>query len=110
MTVPAKTDTALLGELRQLIEQARQHVAQMANSTLTMLYWRMGQRIGVKLLKEERAPYGQEIVSAASRELTQAYGKGLLCRGSNGYLTSPIAPATPPPPPRPPPAQRRSRP
>jgi len=80
MTVPAKTDTALLGELRQLIEQARQHVAQTANSTLTMLYWRMGQRIGVELLKEERAPYGQEIVSAASRELTQAYGKGFTDR------------------------------
>lgn len=74
--VPAKTDAALLGELRQLIEQARAHVAQTANSTLTMLYWHMGRRIGVELLKEERAPYGQEIVSAVSRELTRAYGRG----------------------------------
>ena len=30
-------DTALLPELRGLIEQTRQHVAQAANSTLTML-------------------------------------------------------------------------
>lgn len=78
--VPARTDAALLGELRQLIEQARQHVAQTANSTLTMLYWRLGQRIGVELLEEARAPYGQEIVSAVSRELTQAYGKGFTDR------------------------------
>jgi len=72
----AKTDAALLSELRGLIEQARQHVAQAANSTLTMLYWRIGHRIGVELLREERAPYGQEIVFAVSRELTLAYGKG----------------------------------
>lgn len=76
----AKTDAALLTELRGLIEQARQHVAQTANSTLTMLYWRIGHRIGVELLKEERAPYGQEIVSAVSRELTLAYGKGFTDR------------------------------
>ena len=43
-TLPAKTDAALLGELRQLIEQARAHVAQTANSTLTMLYWQVGAR------------------------------------------------------------------
>lgn len=80
MSKLAKTDAALLSELRGLIEQARQHVAQTANSTLTMLYWRIGRRIGVELLNEERAPYGQEIVSAVSRELTLAYGKGFTDR------------------------------
>lgn len=75
-----KTDLVLLSELRSLIEQARQHVAQTANSTLTMLYWQIGRRIGVELLKEERASYGQEIVSAVSRELTLAYGKGFTDR------------------------------
>ena len=30
---------ALLIDLRGLIDAARQHVAQTANSTLTMLYW-----------------------------------------------------------------------
>lgn len=73
--VPQQADT-LLTELRGLIEQARAHVAQTANATLTMLYWRVGHRIGVELLKKERAPYGQEIVSTVSRELTRAYGAG----------------------------------
>ncbi len=45
-----------------------------------MLYWRIGLRIGVELLQKERAPYGQEIVSAVSRELTLAYGKGFTDR------------------------------
>lgn len=71
---------SLLTDLRGLIEQAREFVAQTANSTLTMLYWKLGQRIGVELLREERAPYGQEIVSAVSRELTLAYGKGFTDR------------------------------
>lgn len=34
---------SLLPELRSLIEQARQHVAQAANRTLTMLYWKVGE-------------------------------------------------------------------
>lgn len=80
MANPSKPDKVLLTELRGLIEQARQHVAQTANSTLTMLYWQIGRRIGVELLKEERATYGQEIVSAVSRELTLAYGKGFTDR------------------------------
>ena len=79
-THPAVTCGALLTELRGLIDTARQHVAQTANATLTMLYWRIGLRIGVELLQKERAPYGQEIVSAVSRELTLAYGKGFTDR------------------------------
>ncbi|WP_020563483.1 PDDEXK nuclease domain-containing protein [Methylosarcina fibrata] len=75
-----KPADALLLELRGLIDSARQHIAQTANATLTMLYWRIGHRIGVELLQKERAPYGQEIVSAVSRELTQAYGRGFADR------------------------------
>jgi len=77
--LPNQTDT-LLAELRSLIESARQHVAQTANAALTLLYWRIGRRIGIELLKKERAPYGQEIVYAVSRELTLAYGKGFTDR------------------------------
>ena len=38
-------NTRLLAELRGLIEQAREQVAQTANSTLTLLYWAVGERI-----------------------------------------------------------------
>ncbi len=76
----AQPADALLQELRGLIDAARQYVAQTANATLTMLYWHIGHRIVVELLKNERAPYGQEIVSAVGRELTLAYGKGFTDR------------------------------
>ncbi len=75
-----RSANALLAELRGLIDSARQYVAQTANTTLTMLYWRIGHRIGVELLKKERASYGQEIVSAVGRELTLAFGKGFTDR------------------------------
>lgn len=79
-TVPAKTDAALLGELRQLIEQARQHVAQTANSTLTMLYWQVGTRIQREVLKDGRADYGEQIVSTLSTQLVREYGQGFGLR------------------------------
>jgi hypothetical protein len=69
-------DTALLGEIRGMIEQARDFVAQTANSTLTMLYWKVGERIRREVLQESRAEYGEEILPTLSAKLVVAYGKG----------------------------------
>lgn len=66
----------LLSGLRGLIEQARQHVAQTANSTVTMLYWHVGLRIRREVLNETRADYGERIVATVSRQLVAEYGKG----------------------------------
>ena len=66
----------LLAELRGLIEQARQHVAQTANSTLTMLHWHMGQRIHREILNQQRASYGEEILPTLPAKLVREYGKG----------------------------------
>ncbi|MDR3158304.1 MAG: PDDEXK nuclease domain-containing protein [Zoogloeaceae bacterium] len=71
-----KPHDALLTELRGLIEAARQHVAQTANATLTMLYWHVGQRIRREVLKGGRAGYGEEILATLSQELVKDYGKG----------------------------------
>jgi predicted nuclease of restriction endonuclease-like (RecB) superfamily len=70
----------LLIELRGLIEAARQHVAQAANATLTMLYWRMGQRIRREVLGGQRAEYGEEIVSTLSTQLVAEYGQSFGLR------------------------------
>lgn len=66
----------LLHEIRDLIEQSRQRVAATVNAELTLLYWRIGQRIRVDLLKEERAEYGAEIVYSLSTQLVSDYGNG----------------------------------
>ena len=80
MTNTAKTDAVLLTELRGLIEQARQHVAQTANSTLTMLYWQVGRRIHHEILAGQRASYGEEILPTLSAKLEPDYGKGFSAR------------------------------
>ncbi len=67
---------ALLGDLRQLIAEARQDVARQVNSALVLLYWRVGTRIRQDILKEKRADYGRQIVSAVGRELTDEFGQG----------------------------------
>jgi len=66
----------LLKDLRELIAEARQDVARQVNSTLVLLYWRVGKRIQQNILKEKRAEYGEQIVSAVSRELAAEFGQG----------------------------------
>ena len=73
---PHLSSTGLLSELRGLIEQARQHVAQTANSTLTLLYWKVGDRFRREVLNDGRAEYGNQILATLSQELVRDYGKG----------------------------------
>ena len=70
------TSKALLKDLRELIETARQDVAQQVNSALVVLYWRIGQRIRQDILKEKRAEYGEQIVATLSRQLVIEFGNG----------------------------------
>lgn len=72
---PLNTD-AILGELRALIEGARQRVAVAVNRELVLLYWDLGQRIRVETLGEARAEYGERIVQTLSGQLTQEFGTG----------------------------------
>jgi predicted nuclease of restriction endonuclease-like (RecB) superfamily len=71
-----ENDALLLTDLRSLIRSARQHVASVANSTQTMLYWHVGRRILRENLKGERAAYGKRIVATVSQQLTMEFGEG----------------------------------
>ena len=64
-TVPAD----LLTDVRTLIEQARDATARAVNSALVVLYWSIGTRIRLDILKKKRAEYGQEILSTLSTKL-----------------------------------------
>jgi len=66
----------LIGDLRALIEGARQRAAVAVNQELVLLYWDIGQRIHTELLNEERAAYGQQIVGTLSQQLEPSYGSG----------------------------------
>ena len=66
----------LIDEARRLIGEARQQAAAAVNASLTLLYWRLGQRIQREVLGSERAGYGDEIVVTLSRELVREFGRG----------------------------------
>jgi predicted nuclease of restriction endonuclease-like (RecB) superfamily len=73
---PQVNETALLEDLRSLILSARQRIAVVANSTTTLLYWHLGQRLMKENLQNQRAAYGKQILATVSRELTAEFGRG----------------------------------
>ena len=73
---PPSATTSLLGDLRQLIEAAREQTARVVNSSLVTMYWQIGKRIQQDVLQEVRAGYGMEIVQTLSAQLTAEYGQG----------------------------------
>jgi len=68
--------TALLADLRGLIQSARRRIASVAYSTQTLLCWHLGHRLLIGNLKGRRAAYGREILVTVSRTLTAEYGRG----------------------------------
>jgi predicted nuclease of restriction endonuclease-like (RecB) superfamily len=70
------TEKLLFSEISSLIEESRQYVAHTVNTTLTLLYWKIGKRINTEVLQNKRAEYGKQIVALLSRQLLDNYGKG----------------------------------
>ncbi|HEY4831664.1 MAG TPA: PDDEXK nuclease domain-containing protein [Waddliaceae bacterium] len=66
----------ILNELREMIQKARDFVASTVNSSLTLLYWHIGDRIRKEILRGERAEYGKSIISSLSHQLILEYGNG----------------------------------
>ena len=76
----AKPDAAfaskLVHDLSEMIEAAQKQVATVANVALTALHWQIGHHVLSNVLEGRRAEYGAEIVSTASRQLADRYGRG----------------------------------
>jgi predicted nuclease of restriction endonuclease-like (RecB) superfamily len=77
---------ALLGDIRHLIEHSQRRLASTANSELTLLYWSIGQRIRVDILQNDRAAYGEQIVSTLSAQLQVDYGRGFSAKNLRHML------------------------
>ena len=70
------TGATLLGDIRALIDESRQLVASTVNAELTLLFWRIGQRIHTEVLVGRRAGYGEEILPTLAEQLARDYGRG----------------------------------
>src|SRR5437016_1144240 len=66
----------LVSELRAMIVQARETATHAVDATLTTLHWQIGRRVREDILKNKRAGYGKEIVSALGRQLSAEFGRG----------------------------------
>ncbi len=64
------TDTLFL-EVRKIIEEGKQQVAQAVNVGLSATYWHIGKRINEDVLENKRADYGKQVVAT--------YGMFVLC-------------------------------
>ncbi|MDP4844960.1 MAG: PDDEXK nuclease domain-containing protein [Salibacteraceae bacterium] len=67
-------ENALYQDLSKIIEQGKRQVTAQVNSTLTMVYWQVGERINTEILHNERAEYGKEIVATLARQLKFTFG------------------------------------
>lgn len=62
------------------IEETRRKLARQANSATVYLFWRIGQRINREILQDQRAEYGQKIVSRLATQLVAVYGRSYEAR------------------------------
>jgi predicted nuclease of restriction endonuclease-like (RecB) superfamily len=67
---------ALVENLRHLIGEARRQTAAAVNVGLTLLYWRVGDRLRREVLGGDRAAYREQIVVTVSRQLVADFGRG----------------------------------
>jgi len=68
----------LVQDLRRLIADARRQTAAAVDIGLTLLYWRLGDRIRREVLGLERAAYGEQIVATLSQQLSWSHFRELL--------------------------------
>jgi len=70
----------VIEDITSLIEKSRSELATIVNSSLTILYWKIGDRINKEILSNQRAEYGKQIISTLSKHLVEQYGKGFEIR------------------------------
>ncbi len=79
-------EQSLYNELSTLIEKSQWQLVSQANSTLTVLFWRVGTRINQEILLNKRAEYAKQIVSTLSTQLKSRYGRNFEIRNLRRML------------------------
>lgn len=71
----ALPDQPLIEEISGLIDESQNRALIQANSTITLLFWHIGDRINKEILNNKRAYYGKQVVVNLSQQLSIKYGK-----------------------------------
>jgi hypothetical protein len=92
--LPSSDSSQFFSEVREILDQARTHVAQTVNAAMVETYW----SIGKKIVEEEQggsaqATYGAGLLKELSKSLTQEFGQGFSLANLKNfrkfYLTYP---------------------
>lgn len=81
-----QSDSGLVADVRIMIEQTREGLAQTVNASITLLYWRIGKRIQTDVLGNQRAEYGKEILQTLSAKLKEEFGNGFSAKNLRHML------------------------
>ena len=72
-----ESEVNLIKDVRSILESARKRAYVAVNTIMVECYWMVGKRIVEDEQNgEKRAGYGQEILKALAKDLTQSFGKG----------------------------------
>ena len=74
----ASPTTALVSDVKALIEATRQRVAVLVNAELTQLYWQVGARINAELRERGGTEYGRQTVRELAQQLEAEYGRSYV--------------------------------
>ena len=64
----------IINDVKTLIIQSKEQISVSVNSTITLLYWEVGNRINVEVLNDSRAEYWKNIVALLSKQLINEFG------------------------------------
>jgi predicted nuclease of restriction endonuclease-like (RecB) superfamily len=70
-----KDNDPLFQDLASIIEQGKRQVAVQVNSVITLVYWKVGNKINTHILEHQRAEYGKEVIPQMATRLANAYGR-----------------------------------
>ncbi len=76
-TTQKHSEEHLFSQIKQMLDNARSHIARTVNSTTVEAYWQVGKYIvEYEQRGKERAEYGKGVIQSLSKRLTAEYGGG----------------------------------
>ncbi|MCG6837155.1 PDDEXK nuclease domain-containing protein (plasmid) [Fusobacterium vincentii] len=69
-------EDSIYKEIKSILEQARNKVYKVANSTMVEVYWNIGRVIVEKQGGSNKAEYGAALIKNLSKKMTKEFGKG----------------------------------
>jgi predicted nuclease of restriction endonuclease-like (RecB) superfamily len=95
-----RSEQVLHKQIVRIIEEARGHVARTVNTAMVHAYWLVGRGIvEVEQHGQDRAGYGEELLSRLSQRLVREFGKGFSVRNLRQmrqfYLAYPLGSCPP---------------